>query len=56
MQMICGFEFQNLYIPMTLRTAEGSLTAEPDKVLFEKCFPVSDCPVFAYISLLAFIS
>lgn len=34
---------QYLYIPMTLRTAEGGLRLSamgPDKLLWTKCFPV----------------
>jgi len=32
---------QHLYIPVTLRTAEGSLNVVPDKLVLKKCFPVS---------------
>lgn len=30
---------QNLYIPITLRTAEGSLNALPEKLVFEQAYP-----------------
>ena len=33
------FLLQNLYIPITLRTAEGSLNAVPEKLVFEKTYP-----------------
>ena len=45
------FVFQDLFIPITFRTAEGSLHAIPEKFLFEKVFPVSDLLVkFLFIS------
>ncbi len=38
-EVIISTQFEHLYLPITLRTAEGSLNA--DKAIFEKCFPVS---------------
>ena len=38
-EVIIVTQFENLYIPITLRTAEGSLTSIPEKVLFDKAFP-----------------
>ncbi|KAK6172925.1 hypothetical protein SNE40_016488 [Patella caerulea] len=32
-------QFQDLFIPMTLRTAEGSLYAIPDKFVFDRVYP-----------------
>ena len=39
---------QHLYIPVTLRTAEGSLNVVPDKLVLRKCFPVG-CSLFIFI-------
>ncbi|KAI0212835.1 transmembrane protein 131 [Lamellibrachia satsuma] len=36
-------QFQNVYIPITLRTVEGSLNALPGMLLFEHCFPGKIC-------------
>ncbi len=33
------FVLQHLYIPITLRTAEGSLNAVPEKLVFERAYP-----------------
>lgn len=35
------FLLQNLYIPLTLRTAEGSMNAIPSVLVLDKSFPVS---------------
>jgi len=42
--------FQDLFIPITFRTAEGSLHAIPEKFLFEKVFPVSNFQGFFILS------
>ncbi|XP_064637998.1 transmembrane protein 131-like isoform X2 [Lineus longissimus] len=38
-EIIIVTQFEHLYIPMTLRTAEGSLNAIPEKIVFEKVYP-----------------
>ena len=42
-EVIITTQYENLYIPLTLRTAEGSLTSIPEVILFEKCFPGKIC-------------
>ena len=47
--LICAIcFFQDLFIPITFRTAEGSLHAIPEKFLFEKVFPVSNLLGFSF--------
>jgi hypothetical protein len=38
-EVIFTTQFEHLYIPITLRTAEGSLNVLPDKLVLKKCFP-----------------
>ncbi|XP_064610189.1 transmembrane protein 131-like isoform X2 [Liolophura sinensis] len=38
-EVIMSTQFDDLFIPMTLRTAEGSLNAIPEKLLFDKTYP-----------------
>ena len=38
--IVVNIVVQHLYIPVTLRTAEGSLNVVPDRLLLKKCFPV----------------
>lgn len=38
-EVILATNFQNLYIPLTLRTAEGSLSAIPPKIALDDVFP-----------------
>jgi len=40
---------QHLYIPVTLRTAEGSLNVIPDKLVLNKCFPVGLLLFFVFV-------
>ena len=35
------FAFQNMFIPMTITTAEGSINAIPEQIVFEEVYPVS---------------
>ena len=54
MDVVCFIsivKLQHLYIPVTLRTAEGSLNVVPDKLILRKCFPVG----YVLFSLFAFI-
>ena len=47
---------QHLYIPVTLRTAEGSLNVVPDRLLLKKCFPVGfDLSLPSCIKLVFFL-
>lgn len=33
--------FERISIPVTIRTAPGKLSIEPERIIFDECFPVS---------------
>ena len=44
-------QFQDLFIPITFRAAEGSLHAIPDKFIFDKVYPVTfHFMIFTFLS------
>lgn len=43
-------KFERIIVPVTIRTAAGKFSIEPERIVFDDCFPVSIASFFIPIT------